>query len=45
MADKIRGFKMKKYIVVNCEFNQKYYSDIIGKVYEIPPSYAIVKEV
>ena len=41
----IGGFKMKKYLVVNCEFNQKYYSDIIGKVYEIPPSYAIVKEV
>ena len=32
------------YYVVNNEFNQAYYSDIIGLMYSNPPSYAVVKE-
>jgi hypothetical protein len=32
------------YYVVNNEFNQAHYSDIIGVMYSNPPAYAIVKE-
>lgn len=31
------------YLVVECEFNRANYPDLIGIVYEEPPSYAIVK--
>ena len=33
------------WIVVNCEFNRQWYSSIIGKQYENPPSYARVKKI
>jgi hypothetical protein len=36
---------MKKYLVIDCGFNQKWYKNIIGMIFEIPPSYAIVKKV
>ena len=35
----------KTYIVVDDEFNQAHYSDIIGQTFENPPSYAHVKVV
>ena len=31
------------YYIVDCEFNQAHYSDIIGLMYSTPPSYAILK--
>lgn len=32
------------FVVVDCPFNRAWYSDIIGKIYEVPPSYAVVKK-
>jgi hypothetical protein len=33
------------WIVVDCEFNRFWYAELIGKVFEIPPSYARVKRI
>lgn len=32
------------WIVIDCEFNRAWYRDIIGKIFDIPPAYAIVRE-
>ena len=31
------------WIVSDCEFNRQWYSNIIGRIYKNPPSYAIVE--
>ena len=35
---------MKKYLVTNCEFNRAWNSSIIGKIFNVAPSYTIVIE-
>jgi len=39
------GKELIMFIVIDCEFNQAHYSDIINQCFESPPSYAIVKEI
>ncbi len=35
----------EKFVVVDNEFNRAHYKDIIGKIYDNPPSYAAVEKV
>jgi hypothetical protein len=35
---------MKKYLVVDCEFNRAWNLSIIGQTFDIAPSYTIVEE-
>ena len=37
--------KMSQYQVVDNDFNRAHYSNIIGKIFDSPPSYAQVKEI
>jgi hypothetical protein len=33
------------FLVIDCEFNRRWYPDLIGMTFINPPSYAIVKEI
>jgi len=36
---------MKKYLVIDCEFNRAWNFNLIGKIFNIAPSYTIVIEI
>ena len=33
------------FLVVDCEFNQAWYKDLIGQVLAQPPAYAVVRRI